>query len=705
MFHRWGYVVHRRWITVLVAGALFVAVAAWWGTGVFGALSGGGFEDPESESAAASAQSAEVFGRTAADVVVLYEHSELTVDDPQFRAAVTDTLDDLPRDEVERAISYYDTGSPAFVSGDRHATYAAITLVGDDDDELDEHYQAVKDDLAAPGLETSYGGPSAVFFDVGDQVGEDIGRAEAVSLPIVLVLCLLILGGLVAAVLPLVVGGIAILGAFTLLRVLSLFTDVSVFAINVITLLGLGLAIDYALFMVSRFREELPGSATVADAIARTMATAGRTVAFSGLIVASALASLLLFPQNFLQSMGFGGMAAVLVAMAAALTVLPALLAVLGHRVDALALPWRRPQTPAESDNGGWAVVARSVMRRPVVYAVSIVIVLLAIGAPFLRVNFGSVDERVLPETTESGVVAERLTGDFPGGDASAAEVMVTGASGASLSAYVDQLGSVPGVGEVTVSAQRAGAALLVASYAADPQSEEARQLVERLRNVDPPPGATAVVGGETAQLVDLLDSLASTLPVMALLVVLIMFALLFIAFGSIVLPIKAVIMNAISIVASFGVVVWVFQDGNLADLLGFTPTGFIDATQPILMLAILFGLSMDYEVFLLSRVREAWDQTHDNTEAVAIGLQRTGRIITSAALLLVVVIGAFATSGITFIKLVGVGMIVAIFVDATVVRALLVPATMRLLGSANWWAPGPMRRWWDRFGLRESTG
>ncbi len=704
MFHRFGHLVHRRRFAVLVAGVVFVAVAALWGTGVFGALSGGGFEDPDSESAAASAQAAEVFGRTAADVVVLYEDAELTVDDPQFRAAVTETLKDLPRSDVERAVSYYDTGSPAFVSTDRHATYAAITLVGNDDDELDASYQAVKDDLAAPGLETSYGGPSAVFFDVGEQVGEDIGRAEAVSLPIVLVLCLLILGSLAAAVLPLVVGGIAILGAFTLLRVLSLFTDVSIFAINVITLLGLGLAIDYALFMVSRFREELPRSDSVRDAVAQTMATAGRTVAFSGLIVASALASLLLFPQNFLQSMGFGGMAAVLVAMAAALTVLPALLAVLGHRVDALALPWRRRRAPTETDHGGWAAVARSVMRRPVVYAVSIVVVLLAIGAPFLRVNFGSVDERVLPESTESRVVAERLAADFPGGAAASAEVLVTGASGAALGSYVDRLDSVPGVEEVTVSAEQDGAALLEARYAADPQSEAARNIVEGLRAVAPPAGASALIGGETAQLVDLLDSLASTLPVMAVLVVLVMFGLLFVAFGSVVLPIKAV-MNAISIVASFGVVVWIFQDGHFADALGFTPTGFIDATQPILMLAILFGLSMDYEVFLLSRVREAWDQTHDNAEAVAVGLQRTGRIITSAALLLVVVIGAFATSGITFIKLIGVGMIVAIFVDATVVRALLVPATMRLLGGANWWAPGPLRRWWERYGLRESTG
>jgi len=689
---------------VLVLGALFIVAAALWGTGVFGALSDGGFDDPDSESARASALASEVFGRTEVDVVVLYEHPDLTVDDPEFREAVTETLSQLPPDQVAGTVSYYDTRSADFVSEDRHATYAAITLVGSTEDELDENYQAVKDDLAAPGLETSYGGPSAVFTDVGDQVGEDIARAEMLSMPIVLILCLLILGGLVAAFLPLVVGGIAILGAFTLLRVLTLFTDVSIFAINVITLLGLGLAIDYALFLVSRFREELPRSSSVEAAIATTMATAGRTVAFSGLIVASALASLLLFPQNFLRSMGFGGMAAVLVAMLAALTVLPALLAVLGPRVDALALPWRRGRSTAESDEGAWARIGRSVMRRPVLYAVSIVVVLLALGSPFLRVNFGSVDERVLPEQTESRVVAERLAADFPDGASTSATVVLRGASDTEVESYVHRIESVPGVDAVTVTAQRDDTALIDARYDVDPQSQAAREIIEGVRAVAPPSGATALVGGETAQLVDLLSSLAGTLPLMGLVVVVVMFGLLFLAFGSVVLPIKAVLMNAISIVASFGVVVWVFQDGHLADFLGFTPTGTIDATQPILMLAILFGLSMDYEVFLLSRVREQWDRGHDNTEAVAVGLQRTGRIITSAALLLTVVIGAFATSGITFIKLIGVGMIVAILVDATVVRAFLVPATMRLLGGANWWAPGPLRRWWERHGFRESA-
>ena len=703
MFERWGHTVHSSRVAILASGVVFLVGAALWGTGVFGALSDGGFEDPDSESARTAALADERFGRTSVDVVVLYEHSELSVDDPAFRDAVTTTLSGLPSSDVVGTVNYYDTRSPAFVSADGHATYVGVTLAGSTEDEIDASYQAVKDDLAAPGLKTSYGGPSAVFTDVGEQVGEDIARAEMLSLPIVLILCVFILGGLVAAALPLIVGGIAILGAFTLLRVLTTFTDVSIFAINVITLLGLGLAIDYALFMVSRFREELPRSASVEQAIARTMATAGRTVAFSGLIVASSLASLLLFPQNFLRSMGFGGMAAVLVAMLAALTVLPALMAVLGHRVDALAVRWPRRRTTAQADDGVWARIARSVMRRPVIYAVSVVAVLLVLGSPFLRVAFGSVDERVLPEGTESRVVAERLASDFPGGDVTPASVLVSGASGAQLDAYLAEVESVPGIAAAAVTAEADDTALVEARYDADPQSEEARDIIAGLRAIDPPSGATTLVGGETAQLVDLLSSIARTLPLMGLVVVAVMFGLLFLAFGSIVLPLKAVLMNAISIVASFGVVVWVFQDGHLTDFLCCTPTGTIDATQPILMLAILFGLSMDYEVFLLSRIREQWDLGHDNTEAVAAGLQRTGGIITSAAVLLAIVIGAFATSGITFIKLIGVGMIVAILVDATIVRALLVPATMRLLGGANWWAPGPLRRWWSRYGFRET--
>jgi len=298
--------------------------------------------------------------------------------------------------------------------------------------------------------------------------------------------------------------------------------------------------------------------------------------------------------------------------------------------------------------------------------------------------------------------VAETIERDFAGQEGSTSLAVVTGAEPDEVAPYVQELGTVAGVADVRVVAQRAGDSLLEVASPFQAQSEQARELVERLREVPAPGGGEVLVGGESAVLVDLLDSLGATLPWMGLLVVLAMLVLLFWAFGSVVLPVKAVVVNAISVVASFGVVTWVFQEGNLADLLGFTPLGALDATQPIVMLAILFGLSMDYEVFLLSRVREQWDRTHDNTAAVAVGLQRTGRIITSAALLLAVVIGAFSTSGIVFIKMIGVGMLVAILVDAAVVRSLLVPAAMRLMGDANWWAPGPLARWWQRQGMRE---
>jgi RND superfamily putative drug exporter len=493
------------------------------------------------------------------------------------------------------------------------------------------------------------------------------------------------------------------------LRLLTLVTDVSIFSINIVTMLGLGLAIDYSLFVVSRFREELRQGASTEAALVRTMSTAGRTVAVSGLTVAIALASLTLFPQVFLRSMGFGGMAAVLVAMVGALTVLPALLAVLGRRVDSLRIPtpWRRRAATVPDDNhGAWYRLARSVMRRPVVYVAVIVPVLLLAGLPFLRVTFGGVDERALPAGAESRVVTEQLRADFPGGGTTTIDPVVTFTGGhvqrTALDAYIQSIDDLPGVTTVDVSGVSGGTAVLSVHHRYEGISADARHLVGEIRDLPAPAGAEVLVGGRAADLTDLLSSLGHRLPWMGLFVVGVTLVLLFLAFGSVVLPVKAVLMNVLSLAAAFGAVVWIFQEGHLAGPLGISSTGSIEATQPILMLAMAFGLSMDYEVFLLSRIREEWDRTHDNTLAVASGLQRTGRIITSAALLLVVVIGAFSTSGIVFIKMIGIGMIIAILVDATIVRALLVPATMRLLGRWNWWAPAPLARVWQRYGIRE---
>ncbi|MEP6695946.1 MAG: MMPL family transporter [Pseudonocardiales bacterium] len=714
MFDALGGFAYRRRRLVLGAAGLFLAFAALWGTGVFGALSSGGFDDPKSESYRGQQLLEQRFGRDGGDVVALYTSKNATVDDATVGAAISKTLGGLPRDKVGSVASYYSTHAPAFVSADRHSTCAVIVLRGATDDVRQTQLDAIRDDLQVPGLTTRLGGSTAVGADIGGQVGKDIGKAEGLSTPIVLVLMLFIFGSLAAASLPLAIGGLAVLGAFTMLRVLTLFTDVSVFSVNIVTLLGLGLAIDYALFIVSRFREELPKAhGDVEAALRATMATAGRTVAFSGLTVGISLGSLLIFPQIFLRSMGFGGMAAVLVAMVGALTVLPALLAVLGRRVNSLSVRpllrrlLRRPSpAPRAATDGVWTRIAGSVMRRPVVYAVVIVVGLLTLGTPFTHVKWGGIDERALPAKTESRVVAEALKGQFASNGTAPEDVAVVfdgPADKAALAAYAAQLGTVPGVRGAQVSGIRYEVGRVSVRYAGDPLSSAARRTTGLIRAVAPPAGAEALVTGQSTALVDLLSSLGSRLPWMALIVGLVTLVLLFLAFGSVVLPIKALVMNVLSLSATFGALVWVFQYGHLASWLGFTPTGTIEATQPILVLAIAFGLSMDYEVFLLSRIKEHWDATGDNVAAVTAGLQRSGSIITSAALLLVIVIGAFSTSGITFIKLIGVGMIVAITVDATVVRALLVPATMRLMGTANWWAPSPLRRVYARYGIREA--
>ena len=707
--YRW-----RRLVLILAVG--FLAFAGVWGTGAFGALSDGGFEDPGSESFRASTELSEALGRADADVIVLYSSDTLTVDDPAYADAVTSTLEALPGEEVASVASFFSTDAPQFVSDDRRSTYAVVQLTGADEELRGDQLSAVESALDAPGLTEQVGGLAAVNRDINEQVSADIARAEALSLPILFVLLIIIFGGLVAASMPLIVGGFAVLGAFTAIRLMTMVTDVSVFAINIVIFLGLGLAIDYALFVVSRFREELRVGRDVPAALRRTLQTAGRTVAVSGVTVAIALAGLTLFPQNFLRSMGLGGIAAVLVAMIAALTVLPALLAVLGHRIDALSVrpllrrlaPWRRGDG---SGPGAWYRIARSVMRRPVLYAAGIVVVLLLLGTPFLRASFGGIDVRVLPEGTPSRVVSEALEDDFGGSVDPAAQVAVTmdgpvddPQQQVALTSYVDQIREITGIESAEVTGAAGDTARLSVFLTDDPISAAAQLAVTDLRAVPAPAGAQVFVGGESAELVDLLDTIGATLPWMALIVAVATFVLLFLAFGSVVLPIKAIVMNILSLGATFGALVLIFQDGNLSGLLGFTSTGTIEATQPILVLAIAFGLSMDYEVFLLSRVREQYDLTGDNTEAVATGLQRTGGIITSAALLLVVVIGAFATSGITFIKLIGVAMVIAIIVDATIVRVLLVPATMRLLGRANWWAPGPLRRVYERFGIREEV-
>ncbi len=719
MFEAWGRVLYRTRRRTLAIAVLFAVAAGIWGTGVFGKLnSGNTFTPPDSQSNQESNLAARVFGRNEADVVVLYHSATMTVADPAYRQAVTTALAGLPSADVTRVTTYWSSGQPALVSADRHSTYAALQLTGADDQARQRTYQAIKGDFAAApgaaalaraGIAEQVGGTVPTEVAINGEVTANIARAEGISLPVLLVLLLVIFGSLAAAALPVAIGGLAILGSFTVLRLLTLATTVSIYSVNITTIMGLGLGIDYGLFIVTRYREELRRQPTVEQAVARTVATAGRTVVVSGVTVALALTSLMLFPEVFLRSMGYGGVATVAVDVIAAVTVLPALLAVLGHRVNALRVRKSVGRAPAaDTFQGGWYRLAHSVMRRPLVYVTVIVLGLLALGAPFLRISWGGTDASVLPASSTVRQVSEKLSSEFPANSTAPVEAMVSNVTDrAALAAYIRAIDAVPGVTGTQVTGQRGTTVRLDVGYQPATYSPAARQIVTDIRNIPPPraagrQSATVLVGGTTAQLVDELSSLGATLPWMALLVCVATFVLLFLAFGSVVLPVKAIVMNVLSLSAAFGAVVWIFQDGHLSGLLDFTSTGSIEPSMPILMLAIIFGLSMDYEVFLLSRIRERYDITGDNTAAVADGLQRTGGVITSAALLLIIVVAAFSASGIIFIKLLGVGMVIALVVDATVVRVLLVPATMRLLGRANWWAPRPLRRLYARYGIKE---
>ena len=708
MFEAWGRILYRRRRLTLVLALAFAVFAGLWGTGVFSKLnSGNSFTPPGSQSQQEQDLANQTFGRNDADVVVLYHSATRTVADPAYQQAVTSALAQLPRQDVANTITYWQTKSPNLVSTDRRSTYAVVHLTGKDDAARQKAYKAIKNDftpavLGHNAITARVGGSVTTEVAITSEVTSNIAKAEGFSMPVLLILLMIIFGSLAAASLPVAIGGLAILGSFTVLRLLTLTTTVSIYSVNITTILGLGLGIDYGLFIVTRFREELHRQPTVEQAVARTVATAGRTVAVSGITVAVALTSLMLFPEVFLRSMGYGGVATVAVDMIAALTVLPALLAVLGPKVNALRIRRTVLKPPKPETSGTWYRVAQSVMRRPLIYVAVIVIGLLALGAPFLKISWGGTDARSLPATASVRVVQQSLNSEFPVNSTAPIEVLATHANTQEIGPYLQRIDAIPGVTKAQVTAQAGGTTRIDVGYTPDTISSRARHIVSQIRDLSPPPGATILVGGTTAQLVDELQSLGATLPPMALLVAVSTFVLLFLAFGSVVLPLKAIVMNILSLSATFGVIVWVFQWGHLSGPLKFTPTGSIDPTMPILMLAIIFGLSMDYEVFLLSRVREVYDRTGDNTLSIATGVQRTGGVITSLAFLLIVVVGAFSASGITFIKLMGVGMIVALIIDASVVRMLLVPATMRLLGRANWWAPGPLRRLYGHYGIKE---
>ncbi|MCT9930528.1 MMPL family transporter [Planotetraspora sp. A-T 1434] len=700
MFSTLGNFVVRRRLWIVIGALIFAIGAGGWGSGVFGALGGGaGFDDPASESVHADNLLAGPLGRYANDVVVLYEGGTLTVDDPKFAEPVQRAIASVPRDDVVRLDSFWSTHSESFVSKDRHATYVTVQLNSSVDQERVLMLRAIQNKFKVDGLTVRFGGITSMTDQVNRQTMRDLLFAEALSIPILLILLLIIFRSLLAATLPLIIGIVAALGSLAVLRVVTFFADISTFAIQVVTILGLGLAIDYALLMVTRFREELGRGQSLDEAVQRTMAAAGRTIMFSGLVVAISLAGLTLFPSRFLLSMGYAGAGVTLLAVLASLTVLPALLRLGGHRLNS-----RRAQVlPAPPEQGRWYRVAHAVMRRPLVSTLGIVALLVGLGLPFLGVNWARPADWVLPASADARVVTQQMAARFDADPGKLMTVVVESAPGrAALDDYAKRLDAVAGVNSASVTGVQGTQARVTLSYSLDPMSREARRMVEDLRAVASPPGAKSSVTGMPASRVDIVNMVTSRMPWMALFVAVVSFVVLFLAFGSVLLPLKSVVLNLLSLSASFGAIKLIFQDGWLSGVLGFVPIGAVDVNFPVLIVAIAFGLAMDYEVFLLSRIREQWVLTGDPVESVAVGLQRTAKIITSAALLVVVVVGGFAISGIAFMKMAGIGLVIAVVVDATIVRSLLVPATMRLLGRWAWWSPPSLARLWNRYGVGE---
>ncbi|NLU81809.1 MMPL family transporter [Rhodococcus sp. HNM0569] len=702
---RWAsFVVTRKWwvLAVVVAAAL---VAGVWGAGVFGQMSDGGFVDPHSESAEVADIVEENLGARSPDIVVLYTPEDgRSLDD--IGPAVSASLDEFAADVPTESVTSYWDGNPQSRqlqrAEDGTSASAAITLDPDSGVTM-ATFADLLPKLEIDGVQTQFAGNSVVGVAFTEQLQHDLVLAEAIALPVTLVLLFFVFGGLVAAAVPVFVGAMAVMVALAVLRLLTLVTDVSSFAVNVASLLGLGLAIDYGLFVVGRFREEMRSGATTRDATARTVLSAGRTIAFSGLLLMCAFAGMLVFPQGVVKSLGLGAMAAVFGAAVLSLTIVPALLAILGPRIDAIT--WRKGAADRAEERAHrfWGRVVTAVMRRPAVVAVTIVAGLLVLAFPLTKASFGEVTYTALPEDDPARIAAQTLSDEYPTTGNGATLVLraadgtpPTVADGAAVAA---EAGKVPGIAAATVLGSNGQYVGISAVYSEGVSTDQQSDAVSALRGLSPPDGTELLVGGGQATVDDSNAAIVHWLPVMIAIMVLSTLVLLFLAFGSIVLPLKAVAMAGLSLAATFGVLTWVFQLGHGASLLGVTPNA-LEPTFVVLILAVVFGLSTDYEVFLLSRMVEARTAGASTEDAVRFGAQTTGRIVTAAALLLVVVTGAFTISGLSIMRFLGVGMIVALLVDATIVRMLLVPSLVKLMGNANWWAPTWMKKVHSKVGI-----
>jgi RND superfamily putative drug exporter len=705
MFAALARLAQRRPRTVVVVAVLFALLAAAVGGSVANRLDPYGAEDPSTESVKAQDQ-LQAAGYRFPSVVALVEGAPVAR--PATRARVEALERSVRRNpEVASVFGYYETGSHAFVSEDGRSTYFAVTLKPTGEKQTQEIGGEIAESLSAhPGVVV--GGPAVAEEEVNHQVEKDLQHAEMLAFPLLFLLSLLFFRSLVASLLPLLIGGLAIVGTFLILRVASEFASISVFALNLTTALGLGLAIDYSLFVVSRYREEIARSGPGGEAMRRVLATAGRTVFFSALTVAAALASLLVFPQRFLYSMGLGGALVVLFAALIALTVLPAILTLLGPRVNAGApafLKRRADRDARPAESGFWYRLSRFVMRRPIPVATISAGFLILLGLPFLGIKFNTVDATVLPQSASARVAYERINAEFPPYRESPIVVSYTGGPPAGARAFAARVAKVEGVAAVLPPRRLEGDVWAIEAISAHPFTSDASQTtVKAIRALPAPAGASAMVGGGTADFIDLQASIGSHLPIALAIIVATTLVILFLMTGSVVLPIKSLLMNLLNLSAVFGLLVLIFQDGRLEGLLSYTSPGAIEQTMPILLFAVAFGLSTDYAVFLLSRIKEARDAGASDSECVAIGLERTGRIVTAAALLFAVAMFAFATSKIIFIKENGVGTALAVLIDASIVRALLVPALMELLGKWNWWAPAPLRRLHERWGIGEGA-
>jgi len=682
----------------LIAGAL--------GGSVADRLDPYGADDPQTEAVEARKQ-LQAAGLRVPGVIIVIDEAPLA--EPATRARVTRMQRGLAqRPEVQSVNGFYDTRSRDFVSADGESTYLAVALHPTDDKEWQAAGAEIAEDFEdREGV--TVGGAAVAQEQVNKQVEQDLQRAELLAFPLLFLLSFIFFRSLVASLLPVMIGMLAIVGTFLILRVASELGSISIFALNLTTGLGLGLAIDYSLFIVSRYREEIAKDGPGLAAMRRVLATAGRTVFFSSLTVAAALASLLVFPQRFLYSMGLGGSAVALLAALISLTVLPAILTLLGTRVNALApraLQRRAAADARATQEGFWYRLSRFVMRRPAPIATLSAIFLIALGLPFLGIKFNTVDPTVLPKDASARQAYDTVSAEFPPYRETPIWVAVEGATAQESSRFAARIDRLAGVAAVSPPRPLAERVTVIRAVSAAPFNSDASEAtVGRIRSAPEPPGASVQVAGATADFIDFQDSLVRHLPSAFAIIVVATLVILFLMTGSVVLPIKSLLMNVLNLSAVFGLLVLIFQDGRLEGLLGYTSSGAIEQTMPILLFAVAFGLSTDYAVFLLSRIKEARDNGASDSESVAIGLERTGRIVTAAALLFAVAIGAFATSQIIFIKQNGVGTALAVLIDATIIRALLVPSLMELLGRWNWWAPAPLRRLHERFGISETVG